>query len=556
MTPAGVHSTRFLWRLMAWFPLLLVSSGALAAGKGGEVVVVFNTSSAESRDVAYHYAARRGVPTNQIFGFALPEIEQISRADFRDKLQKPLLKALEDNRFFVFGRRPSGTNELPFVLESKIRYAVMCYGVPSRILKDPGLVEPGAEKVREELRRNEAAVDSELTLLPLFYQKLSLTGPLHNTLFATTNATRLHPTNGVLMVTRLDGPSAAIAKGLVDKAMQAETNGLWGRAYFDARGLTNGAYKVGDDWIRAAAGYARASGFESVLDERPEVLPLAFPLSQVALYAGWYEGNVAGAFAHTNIEFAPGAFAYHLHSFSAATLRVPWQFWVGPLLARGATATMGCVDEPYLEGTPNIAAFFWLFLRFDFTFGEAACAAQEALSWQTTSVGDPLYQPFLRPAQQWHEELARTKSKNLEWSFLKIININAARGAPVTEMIDFLERLPEARTSPVLQEKLGDLSYSRAKFTDAIEAYQQALKFELSPQQRIRVTLSLGKVLSMYQRKEQAYELYAKFLKDFPQYYDRPAILERLISLARDLKKNDEADKHALELKRLSSPAK
>src|SRR6202008_1785254 len=98
---------------------------------------------------------------------------------------------------------PGGTNELPFVLESKIRYAVMCYGVPSRILKESGLAEPGAENVRQELRRNEAAVDSELTLLPLYYQKLPLTGPLHNTLFATTNAARLHPTNGVLMVTRL-----------------------------------------------------------------------------------------------------------------------------------------------------------------------------------------------------------------------------------------------------------------------------------------------------------------------------------------------------------------
>src|SRR5207247_11155568 len=64
-------------------------------------------------------------------------------------------------------------------------------------------------------------------------------------------AASLHPTNGILMVTRLDGPTAAIARGLVDKAIQAETDGLWGRAYFDVRGLTNGSYKLGDDWIRS-----------------------------------------------------------------------------------------------------------------------------------------------------------------------------------------------------------------------------------------------------------------------------------------------------------------
>ena len=53
------------------------------------------------------------------------------------------------------------------VLESKIRYAVLCYGVPLRILKDPTIKEEVEEQLRPELRRNEAAVDSELACLPL-----------------------------------------------------------------------------------------------------------------------------------------------------------------------------------------------------------------------------------------------------------------------------------------------------------------------------------------------------------------------------------------------------
>jgi uncharacterized protein (TIGR03790 family) len=55
--------------------------------------------------------------------------------------------------------------------------------------------------------------------------------------------------------------------------MQAETNGLWGRAYFDLRGLTNGDYKKGDDWLRGAAEAARRYGFETVVDDRPETFP-------------------------------------------------------------------------------------------------------------------------------------------------------------------------------------------------------------------------------------------------------------------------------------------
>ena len=47
----------------------------------------------------------------------------------------------------------------------------------------------------------------------------------------------IKPENGVMMVARLDGPSPEIAMRLVDQAMEAEREGLWGRAYFDSRGF-------------------------------------------------------------------------------------------------------------------------------------------------------------------------------------------------------------------------------------------------------------------------------------------------------------------------------
>src|SRR5208283_4279847 len=128
---------------------------------------------------------------------------------------------------------------------------VLCFGVPLRILDDPQLAEPDLEQLAPELRgRNGAAVDSELAVLPWAYQTIRLTGPLANPLFGATNAALLNPVRGILMVARLDGPDATVAGTLVDKAMQAETNGLWGRAYFDLRGLTNTEYKKGDDWLR------------------------------------------------------------------------------------------------------------------------------------------------------------------------------------------------------------------------------------------------------------------------------------------------------------------
>ena len=117
-------------------------------------------------------------------------------------------------------------------------------------------------------------------------------------------------------------PAPDIARGLVDKALAAERDGLWGRAYFDARGLdkTN-SYYLGDEWILGAAEICRELGFETTVDKNPATFPADFPMSQIAIYCGWYDGNVSGPFALPKVEFMPGAFAYHLHSFSAATLR-------------------------------------------------------------------------------------------------------------------------------------------------------------------------------------------------------------------------------------------
>ena len=394
--------------------LMLACSAAhslRATQPGDEVVVVYNTRLPESKGVADYYAQRRQVPASHIIGFALSTNEDVSRREFRDTLQRPLAEALEARKLWRIApcSAPATTNHParvePKVVESRIRYAVLCYGVPLRIAADPELKEEGAQNLRPELQRNEAAVDSELALLPLLKQNLPLAGPLRNSVYTTTNLAMLHPTNGVLLVTRLDGPTAAIARGLVDKALEAETNGLWGRAYFDLRNTTEPGLKQGDDWIRGASEICRHLGFETVVDENPSTFPIGFPMSQIAIYIGWYDSDVSGPFTEPTVEFMPGAFAYHLHSTSAASLRTTNQYWVGPLLAKGAAISMGCVYEPYLGGTPDMAVFTARLVFFGFTFGQAAYAAQPVLSWQTTVVGDPLYRPFGQNADRLHRDL-------------------------------------------------------------------------------------------------------------------------------------------------------
>jgi uncharacterized protein (TIGR03790 family) len=487
-----------------WLFLLVPTPGPavpLPQTNGNEVIIVYNKNVPESRTVADYYAQKRGVPANQIFGFSMRPVQTLRRDEFRDDLEKPLAKILQDKKLWrtassvVTFTNVASKHLVWRVVESKIRYAVLCYGVPLNIEEDPHLKTEGADKLRPEQRgvlRNEASIDSELALLPRLDERLPVGGPFQNWVYGATNVAVLHPTNGILMVARLDGPSPEIARGLVDKALQAEADGLWGRAYFDARGFTNSTYKLGDDWIKQAAEFARHQGFETIVDDQPGLFPAEFPMSQIAIYMGWYTEDVAGALARPNVEFVPGAVAYHLHSNSAGSLRTTNRFWVGPLLSRGATATMGCTAEPYLALTPDLGAFAYRFLLLSFSFGEAAYASEPGLSWQITVVGDPLYRPFGRPAEDLHKDLEARHNPLLAWSFLRLINLSLVNGRPVAEVIHLLEDLELSKQSSVLQEKLGDLYLKAGKPASARDSYQQALKLETTPLQRVRLETALN----------------------------------------------------------------
>jgi uncharacterized protein (TIGR03790 family) len=506
-------------------------------GGGAEVVVIYNSRVPASKIVAEHYAAARQVPAKQIFGFALTTNEIITRADFTDFLQKPLAAQLEAARLWKFGKAEIPANgSVPAhsenrVVESKIRYAVLCYGVPLKIAPNP-VPDPLADKtVKPELRRDEASVDSELAWLPLIKMAVPLSGPLPNLFYGCTNRALLTPLNGLLLVARLDGPTPEIASGLVDKALAAESNGFWGRAYIDLRNIqTNDAYYEGDLWLRTSAEICRQQGFDVEVDTNAGTFSESFPMSQIAIYAGWYDGDVSGPFTLPKVEFMPGAFAYHLHSFSADTLRSATERWCGPLLAKGATCTMGCVYEPYLQFTPNVAFFLQAFTS-GYTFGEAAWAAQIALSWQTTVIGDPLYQPFKKTPAELHAQLAREKNPLIEWSFERLVNLDLVHGARGPQLEKFLEDLPATATSAVLTEKLANLYDALGKPSSAIDTWQAALKLNPSPQQRIRIRRVLAEKLPAQGRDADAVENDQEFLAEAPDYPGKPQVEAQLNAL-------------------------
>jgi uncharacterized protein (TIGR03790 family) len=526
---------------------------AYAADTGADVIVLYNSRMPESKKVADHYATRRSVPTNQVWGLDVPTTESITRLEYLDKIQNPILKKLEQSKLWTWTPGDGSARKLA---TAKVKYAALCYGVPTKFVQDTNLIEKGTETARPELRRTEASVDSQLACLPLVHLNLRWAGAINNHSFGATNPAALHPTNGIFLVTRLDGPTVDVAGGLVDKSIDAETNGLWGRVYVDSRGITNGDYRLGDDWMRATAQLARQWGFDTDLDQEPGTYTAGYPMSHIACYVGWYDWNASGPFTRPEVEFMDGAFAYHLHSFSAQTLRSTNQNWVGPLLAKGATCTLGNVDEPYLSATPDISVFFSRFVMLGFSFGEAAWAAQNSLSWQTLAVGDPLYRPFGRNAQELHRDLERRRSSLLEWSIVRVINLTLLSPQPsIDDLIAQLQGEPlnlVTRQSAVLTEKLADLCWAKKKMTDSFDYYEAALNRHASRQQKARILLLLAHRRSIYGPDQKAVEHYRQFLKEFPDYPEKLTIYRKLLPIAQKLGDKLEVERCEAEIKRLT----
>ena len=546
---------RLLRLLLGWFWIGL----RVAEGAGNEVLVIYNSESPDSEAVARHYARRRSVPESQLLGLRLPQTATLSRADYVSAIQEPLRRHLiakglaewvPDSSPLPPGRKALAQKRLRLV-RSEIRYLLLCYGVPWYIPQDPSL-RSDTQGIPPQLQRNDASVDDELALLPrLGFDDPIATAP--NPVVGVTNGAQIHPTNGVFMVTRLDGPTPEIARGLVDKALEAESRGLWGHAYIDLRAITNGPYGLGDRMITNAAVAAKRLGFETFVDNQPATLGVGYPLSQVALYVGWYDSGVTGPFYRASVEFQPGAFAYHLHSFSAANLRSASENWVGPLLARGATATMGCVAEPYLEFTPNPAMFLERWGYVGMTLGEAATAAHPVLSWQTVVVGDPLYRPFGRPLAEDGKHLDDANDPWTAYALVRNANLQLMAGRSVEAVRDQLEGQRWATHHAVVAEKIARLYWSGIRVRRALEWYDTALGLtNATPMQRRRLLQDSVEAHRVLGQPAEAYRCLEQLIVTAPPDVDLQELRIRQLQFAREMRDVEKVTAVSNEVQRLS----
>jgi uncharacterized protein (TIGR03790 family) len=458
-------------RVVGWRRLALVLVLALVRYLPAEqplapsTIVLYNRGAPDSADLAKFYAQQRGIARDHLIALSCPVQEEISREEYDATIANPLRATFEKHRWW---KLRESAEERKSVMATSIRFVAVMKGVPLKIRPSsnpyPG-DEPAAGPVTS---RNEASVDSELSVLGAFSSQIS--GATSNPYFQSFRAIADFQNPALLLVCRLDAPTAATVRRMIADTIVAEKNGLWGRAYIDAAHNLSGGLQIGDEWLAEIQQQFRRVGVPVVYEDTPAIFPEGYPMSDCALYYGWYTNNVAGPFMRSDFRFITGAVAVHIHSFSASTLRDPNASWVGPLVSRGAVASLGNVYEPYLSLTTHLNTFNDRLLH-GFTFAESAYMATPALSWMNVMVGDPLYRPY---ASWLQFDATRDVGKSVsEWKMYHDFAVkNVAR--PVAEYRNLARQVASRASNGAMLEDLGLIEAADGNFAAATGYFQQA----------------------------------------------------------------------------------
>ncbi len=369
-----------------------------AALRSSQVAVIANQRVAASLKLAHFYMGKRGIPAANLIIIKTTHEEQVSRFDYEREIAKPVRDYL-DERY------------------GEIKCLVLMFGVPlkirapelsfvdklalKRLRRQRNMIRQSGDKdklkiknrrIKELLKMNQrASVDSEIALVR--QGDYPLAGWLPNPAYLGRQSWKNTLVKArLLMVSRLDGPTPEVVKRIINDALTAEKNGLTGKAYFDARwpqpepGKNLTGYAFYDNSIHQAAALLRKK-MPVVLDDRPALFPAGSHLP-AALYCGWYSlGKYIDAFS-----WQVGSVGYHIASSECATLKKPGsRVWCKVMLEKGICATLGPVNEPYVQAFPPPAMFFDLLTDGRFDLAESYMLSLPFLSWQMVLIGDPLY---------------------------------------------------------------------------------------------------------------------------------------------------------------------
>ncbi len=344
-----VNNNRYTIFLVFLFATIAIQGRAQSPGT---VLVVGNANSAQSADLAAYYVNARSIPASNLLLVnwnADDNAYTCSLDDFTNLILQPILNKIAKLKH--------------------IDYIVLCRNLPIQV--------SGAARSIDSMIAGYKSLSALTTVRHNPYCAHS--GPFNSSVY------------GIRLVTRLDGWSWNDARSLVDNSLAA----VGGEPILldMAPNCASGTYAYYNNRMGDAAETLMAKG-ANVLFDNTKVF--CVPPYQLGGYYSW--GSHDSAYSTSKfcaLQFAPGALAETIYSFSGESIRHPG---VGGsqsayLIQSGVTGVKAYTSEPTAGAAADPVILFTQYLS-GRNLAESFYSASAYIVWKDVVIGDPLCAPY------------------------------------------------------------------------------------------------------------------------------------------------------------------
>lgn len=367
--PAPHAGRSFIASIALVLLLLLVTTAALAGGAPRNVLVVENSLSSASTDIAAYYMAARGIPTSNLCRIQCSTSEIVTPTEFETNIRAPILNFLQTSPV---------ANQIDYIVLTKGVPLAANYGYSSGPLSITSILTCVGEPSVTEYMDNPYGPTALYPTEAAFSHQLDLIGY---------DESVYH----LYLVTRLDAYTVQDVRTMIDRGIAASP---LGPILLDA---TSGSGLLD----------LRLLDAKNIL--LPRSIPTIFDNTSVFLsnhtglmgYFSW--GSNDGSYTHAayaSNTFVPGSIADTFVSSSGSTfnrtsngLSLYGQSLVADLTSQGACGVNGFVSEPYQAYATYPRILFDRYTK-GYNLAESFYAATPMLFWKSVVIGDPLMAPY------------------------------------------------------------------------------------------------------------------------------------------------------------------
>lgn len=330
--------------------------------QGRRVLVVVNSTSADSMEIGRYYMDKRHIPKGNLVILSTSTDEEIPDITFKTEILDPIRAKLS-------------------LHQEPIDFIVLTKGVPIKITSQPVW---GVDAMVAGMDLPNKTIDH---IPPSDDQIAGSRNPYFDAHEPFSSA-KYH----MYLVTRLDGYNAEDAKRLVDLSLEAKPDK--GPFFLDSQPLRR-SYGGMEEALSEADVKLGLKGLDVKFDRTEKFVAPPYPLMG---YASWgsndqrYDAN-----AYHHLKFKPGALAETFVSTSARTFypRKDGQSLIADLIAQGVTGVVGYASEPYTFALARPAILFDRYTS-GYNLAESFYMAAPMVKWKDVVVGDPLCSPYRR----------------------------------------------------------------------------------------------------------------------------------------------------------------